>query len=49
MQALLPIDFRVKKTRALRRSLTKEQKNTEAVRVAKKNAAFPARKFAVKA
>jgi hypothetical protein len=82
MQALLPLDMRTKKTRAIRKRLTKEQVNTcqkplpaanhnaqlpgarvqapdaptscmqankKTVKASKKAAAFPVRKFALKA
>jgi large subunit ribosomal protein L35e len=45
----LPLDLRVKKTRALRRALSKEQKNKLTEKEHKRSIAFPSRKFAVKA
>lgn len=45
----VPIDLRSKKTRAIRRRLTKHQANAKTERQAKKDRAFPKRKFAVKA
>jgi large subunit ribosomal protein L35e len=45
----LPVDMRVKKTRAIRRRLTKEQAKKKTEKQAKKIAAFPVRKFALKA
>jgi large subunit ribosomal protein L35e len=44
-----PLDLRPKKTRAIRRRLTKEQINKKTLRQAKKDRAFPMRKYAVKA
>ncbi|CAO3650830.1 ribosomal L29 protein-domain-containing protein [Cunninghamella echinulata] len=44
-----PLDLRVKKTRAMRRALTPYERNLKTVKQQKKSAAFPARKFAVKA
>lgn len=48
-RALLPLDLRPKKTRALRKALSKEQKAKRSVKAAKKAAAFPRRKYALKA
>ena len=45
----VPLDLRVKKTRAIRQRLTKNQAGAKTVRAAKKAAAFPRRKYAVKA
>lgn len=45
----LPLDLRAKKTRALRKALTKEQKEAKTLRAQKKAAAFPRRKYALKA
>eukprot|EP00201_Polytomella_parva_P024250 CAMPEP_0175045744 /NCGR_PEP_ID=MMETSP0052_2-20121109/4615_1 /TAXON_ID=51329 ORGANISM="Polytomella parva, Strain SAG 63-3" /NCGR_SAMPLE_ID=MMETSP0052_2 /ASSEMBLY_ACC=CAM_ASM_000194 /LENGTH=130 /DNA_ID=CAMNT_0016309353 /DNA_START=51 /DNA_END=443 /DNA_ORIENTATION=+ len=45
----LPLDLRVKKTRAIRRALTKEQKNKLLEKQKKRAAAFPTRTFALKA
>lgn len=42
-------DLRLKKTRAMRRALTAEQANAKTVKQAKKEKAFPVRRFAVKA
>lgn len=44
-----PLDLRPKKTRAIRRRLTKEQLNKKTLRQLKKEKAFPMRKFAVRA
>ena len=48
-QTFLPLDLRVKQTRALRRALTKEQKAKKLAKEAKRAAAFPTRKYALKA
>eukprot|EP00775_Hariotina_reticulata_P013087 gene13087-13214_t len=48
-KTFLPLDLRVKKTRALRRALTTEQKNLLTKKEQKRGVAFPSRKFAVKA
>ena len=45
----VPIDLRAKKTRAIRRRLTKHQANAKTVKQVKKERAFPARKYALKA
>ena len=45
----IPIDLRAKKTRAIRKALTKEQKNKLTVKAAKKAAQFSPRKYAIKA
>merc|ERR1711941_168280 len=45
----VPVDIRPKKTRALRRRLTKTQANKKTLRETKKQAHFPLRKYAVKA
>merc|ERR1712227_1196791 len=42
-----PLDLRVKKTRAIRRRLTKHQRELKTPRQAKKAALFPRRKYAV--
>ncbi|KAL6763007.1 component of cytosolic 80S ribosome and 60S large subunit [Haematococcus lacustris] len=47
--SLLPLDMRVKKTRAIRKRLTKEQLNKKTLKASKKAVAFPMRKFALKA
>merc|ERR1712110_525548 len=44
-----PLDLRVKKTRAIRRRLTKFQREQKTPREARKAALFPLRKFAVRA
>jgi large subunit ribosomal protein L35e len=44
-----PLDLRPKKTRAIRRRLTKEQAGKKTLRQIKKDRAFPMRKYAVKA
>lgn len=46
---LVPLDLRSKKTRAIRRRMTKEQINKKTLRQTKRSKAFPLRKFAVKA
>ncbi|EGB02885.1 hypothetical protein AURANDRAFT_34777 [Aureococcus anophagefferens] len=43
----VPKDLRAKKTRALRRALTADEKSKKTLKQAKKDANFPARKFAV--
>eukprot|EP00798_Chlamydomonas_sp_ICE-L_P005402 gene5402-5626_t len=48
-EAYLPLDMRFKKTRAIRRRLTKEQANKKTEKAQKKKDAFPMRKFAIKA
>ncbi|KAF9904500.1 60S ribosomal protein L35 [Linnemannia zychae] len=45
----LPLDLRVKKTRAIRRRLTKHEASVKTVKQQKKDAHFPLRKYAVKA
>ncbi|KAL4424536.1 hypothetical protein ABPG77_010116 [Micractinium sp. CCAP 211/92] len=45
----VPLDLRVKKTRAIRRRLTKAQAGATTEKAAKKARAFPQRKYAVKA
>ena len=45
----VPLDLRAKKTRAIRQQLTKAQAGALTARAAKKAAAFPRRKYAVKA
>jgi large subunit ribosomal protein L35e len=45
----LPKDLRLKKTRAIRRALTKEERSRKTARQKKKEASFPALKFAIKA
>merc|ERR1711976_1091403 len=45
----MPLDLRTKKTRAIRRRLTKHQPGLKTEKEIKKAVAFPARKFAVKA
>jgi large subunit ribosomal protein L35e len=45
----LPKDLRRKKTRAMRRSLTMKQRESRTIKQVKKDKAFPARYFAVKA
>lgn len=44
-----PLDLRVKKTRAMRRALTAEEKNAKSLRQQKARAAFPVRKYALRA
>ena len=48
-QAYLPLDLRPKKTRAIRRALTKEQQGKLLEKEAKRARAFPTRKFALEA
>jgi len=45
----LPLDLRPKKTRAIRRRLTKHERSLKTLKQRKKDAHFPRRKFAVKA
>ena len=45
----VPLDLRAKKTRAIRRRLTKHQREAVTEKAAKKARAFPRRKYAVKA
>lgn len=45
----VPVDLRSKKTRAIRRRLTKHQASAKTVKQVKKERAFPARKYALKA
>jgi len=45
----MPLDLRPKKTRAIRRRLTKHQASMKTEKQKKKEAYFPMRKFAVKA
>ncbi|KZV65790.1 ribosomal protein L29 [Peniophora sp. CONT] len=45
----LPLDLRAKRTRAIRRRLTKSEKTAITEKQHKKNIHFPLRKFAVKA
>ena len=45
----IPKDLRAKKTRAMRRALTKAERSAKTVRQQKKEIAFPMKKFAVKA
>lgn len=45
----LPKDLRAKKTRAMRRALTKAERSSKTLRQLKKEKAFPKRKYAVKA
>merc|ERR1712137_598839 len=44
-----PLDFRVKKTRAIRQRLTQKQAEAKTLKQQKKEAYFPVRKYAVKA
>jgi len=46
---LVPLDLRYKKTRAIRKSLTKGQKDLKTLKQMKKEKHFPLRKYAVKA
>ncbi|KAF8639720.1 hypothetical protein AX17_000982 [Amanita inopinata Kibby_2008] len=45
----LPLDLRPKKTRAIRRRMTKHERSLKTVRQQKKDLNFPMRKYAVKA
>ncbi|KAI9297149.1 hypothetical protein K502DRAFT_328455 [Neoconidiobolus thromboides FSU 785] len=45
----LPLDLRAKKTRAIRRQLTKEELSRKTVKQTKRERHFPARKYAIKA
>ncbi|KAJ3005918.1 60S ribosomal protein L35 [Thoreauomyces humboldtii] len=45
----IPLDLRVKKTRAIRRRLTVAEKSAKTLRQTKKEQHFPLRKYAVKA
>ncbi|CBK22449.2 uncharacterized protein [Blastocystis hominis] len=45
----VPTDLRMKKTRAMRRALTKAQAAKKSLRQQKREAAFPMRKYALKA
>ncbi|KAF9175210.1 60S ribosomal protein L35 [Mortierella sp. AD011] len=45
----LPLDLRVKKTRAIRRRLTKNEASIKTVKQQKKETHFPLRKYAIKA
>ncbi|KAL0591415.1 hypothetical protein ABG067_001446 [Albugo candida] len=45
----VPLDLRRKKTRAMRRALTKHEKSIKTVKQQKKEAYFPKRRFALKA
>merc|ERR1712031_79492 len=45
---LIPLDLRFKKTRAIRKGLTKEQKALKTPKQMKKEKHFPLRKYAVK-
>eukprot|EP00607_Mallomonas_marina_P009372 CAMPEP_0182420084 /NCGR_PEP_ID=MMETSP1167-20130531/4623_1 /TAXON_ID=2988 /ORGANISM="Mallomonas Sp, Strain CCMP3275" /LENGTH=124 /DNA_ID=CAMNT_0024595543 /DNA_START=48 /DNA_END=422 /DNA_ORIENTATION=- len=48
-QKYIPIDLRLKKTRAMRRRLTPEQLAKKTLKQAKKDNYFPQRKYALKA
>ncbi|KAH9099666.1 hypothetical protein Ae201684P_018679 [Aphanomyces euteiches] len=45
----IPVDLREKKTRAIRRALTKEERSIKTLKQQKKEAYFPKRRFALKA
>ncbi|KAF9584309.1 60S ribosomal protein L35 [Lunasporangiospora selenospora] len=45
----MPLDLRVKKTRAIRRRLTKHEASLKTVKQQKKETHFPLRKYAIKA
>ena len=46
---LMPLDLRFKKTRAIRKALTKKEKGLKTLKQKKKEKHFPLRKYAVKA
>jgi len=46
---LIPLDLRVKKTRAIRRALTKKEKGIKTIKQMKKDKHFPKRRYAIKA
>ncbi|CAG8471872.1 8512_t:CDS:2 [Ambispora gerdemannii] len=46
---LLPLDLRPKRTRAIRRRLTKKEASAKTERAKKRDAHFPLRKYAIKA
>ena len=46
---LKPLDLRFKKTRAIRRALTKKEASLKTTKAMKKEKHFPLRKYAVKA
>jgi len=46
---LMPLDLRFKKTRAIRKALTKQEKGLKTEKQRKKEKHFPQRKYAVKA
>ena len=46
---LMPLDLRAKKTRALRRALTKKELSIKTTKAMKKEKHYPQRKFALKA
>lgn len=48
-QKYISKDLRMKKTRAIRRALTKEQKNKKTLKQTKKDTHFPMRRYAVRA
>merc|ERR1711977_53295 len=48
-KAFLPLDLRPKKTRAIRRKLTKHEASRKTVRQQKKDIHFPKRAYAIKA
>merc|ERR1712137_542681 len=48
-KTLIPLDLRVKKTRAIRHALTKKEKGMKTLKQQKKEKHYPLRKFAVKA
>merc|ERR1711918_156323 len=48
-RAYKPLDFRMKRTHALRNALTSHQKSKKTERQSKKDAYFPIRKYAIKA
>lgn len=49
IQKLIPLDLRPKKTRAIRRALTAEQKALVTTKEKKRKQYYPMRKYAVKA
>merc|ERR1712087_731510 len=48
-KAFIPLDLRTKKTRAIRKALTKQQKKLKTLKQQKKDKHYPLRKYAVKA
>merc|ERR1712086_795328 len=48
-KAFKPLDFRMKKTRAIRQRLTTKQQDNKTLKQQKKDAYFPIRKYAIQA